>query len=204
MTDMERKLKRLARTDSDEQSAMAARRMTDRAAREGLADVCYASIDSPLGVLLGAATRRGVVQLAYQEGRGDALLEQLAVRLSPRIVESSAPLEQLRRELDEYFEGQRHEFELGLDWRLASGFRKRVLRRTAAVPYGQVSSYREIAQRAGSPAGARAAGNALGANPLAIVVPCHRVLRSGGQLGGYTGGLDRKLYLLELEGSLPS
>ncbi len=109
----------------------------------------------------------------------------------------------MRRELDEYFAGRRREFELALDWALIGPFARRVLQATAAIPYGGVLSYAEVAAEAGSPRGSRAAGNALGANPIPIVIPCHRVLRSGGALGGYGGGLERKRWLLELEGAPP-
>jgi methylated-DNA-[protein]-cysteine S-methyltransferase len=203
MNNLESTLRGLARAGSEEGSGPAARRLAERVVREGRADVCYAWLDSPVGPLLGAVTRRGVVQLAYDDGRRDALLERLAARLSPRVIESPAPLEPLRRQLEEYFEGRRREFEVQIDWGLASQFSRRVLTHTARVPYGQVTTYRAVAERAGSPSGARAAGNALGANPIPIVVPCHRVLRTGGDLGGYGGGLNRKRYLLELEGSLP-
>jgi methylated-DNA-[protein]-cysteine S-methyltransferase len=108
----------------------------------------------------------------------------------------------VRRELDEYFEGRRTSFDLPLDWQLTRGFTRRVLRRTAEIPYGDVSTYTKIAKAAGSPRAYRAAGNALGSNPIPIVVPCHRVLHSGGGLGGYGGGLDRKEFLLRLEGAL--
>ncbi len=108
----------------------------------------------------------------------------------------------MRRELDEYFAGAGSAFELPLDWTLVGPFARRVLRVASAIPYGCVLSYAQVAAEAGSPRGSRAAGNALGANPIPIVVPCHRVLRSGGALGGYGGGLDRKRFLLELEGAL--
>jgi len=130
------------------------------------------------------------------------VLEALALALSPRIVETPAPLEPVRRELEEYFAGRRRRFEISLDWTLIGGFRRRVLRATSEIPFGGVLSYGEIAAEAGSPRGSRAAGNALGANPIPIVIPCHRVLRSGGALGGYGGGLERKRLLLELEGAL--
>jgi methylated-DNA-[protein]-cysteine S-methyltransferase len=107
----------------------------------------------------------------------------------------------VRRELDEYFAGRRRRFEVTLDWSLITPFARRVLRMTAAIPYGGHLSYAEVAAEAGSPRGARAAGNALGSNPIPIVIPCHRVLHSGGGLGGYGGGLERKRYLLELEGA---
>lgn len=183
-------------------SARAARRLAVRIAAEDLADVVYAPVDSPFGPLLAAATRRGLVRLAFPEEDVDATLEGLALRISPRIVELPGALDRVRRELDEYFAGARHTFELAQDWRLMGRFQSRVLRATYEIPYGAVSSYAEVAADAGSPRGSRAAGNALGANPIPIVVPCHRVLRSGGSLGGYGGGLQRKRWLLELEGGL--
>ena len=127
------------------------------------------------------------------------MLEEMADRLSPRILSAPRRLDEPRRELDEYFDGGRHEFELALDMRLMTEFTRRVLTATAAIPYGSVSTYRDVATAAGSPRGSRAAGNALGANPLPIVIPCHRVLYSGGGIGGYTGGLERKRTLLGIE-----
>ncbi|MGD0452947.1 MAG: methylated-DNA--[protein]-cysteine S-methyltransferase [Solirubrobacteraceae bacterium] len=183
-------------------AAAAAQRVSARIAAEGLADVTYAPVDSPFGALLLAVTGRGLVRLAFPEEDVDSVLERLARRISPRIVEASAPLEPLRRELDEYFSGRRRSFELPLDWTLIGPFGRRVLRVTSEIPYGGVLSYAEVAADAGSPRGSRAAGNALGSNPIPIVIPCHRVLRTGGALGGYGGGLERKQYLLELEGAL--
>jgi methylated-DNA-[protein]-cysteine S-methyltransferase len=183
-------------------AADAADRLTRRIASEGLADVSYTLADSPFGELLLAATKRGLVKLAFPEEEVDSVLERLSRRVSPRIIEARAPFEETRRELDEYFAGRRRDFDLPLDWSLTGPFTRRVLRFTAHIPYGDVSSYREAAAAAGSPRGSRAAGNALGANPIPIVVPCHRVLRSGGALGGYGGGLDRKRFLLQLEGAL--
>ncbi|HEX8976191.1 MAG TPA: methylated-DNA--[protein]-cysteine S-methyltransferase [Solirubrobacteraceae bacterium] len=172
--------------------------------RAGLLDVAYASFDSPLGELLLAATETGLVQLAYvRPGQIDSLLARLAERVSPRILVAPRRLDEPRRELEEYFSGGRRVFEFALDGRLMSPFARRVMTATAAIPYGQMSTYAEVAARAGSPRGARAAGNALGANPLPIVLPCHRVLRSGGNLGGYTGGLDRKRALLAIEQGQP-
>jgi methylated-DNA-[protein]-cysteine S-methyltransferase len=184
------------------QATAAARRLSERAAAEGLADVSYAPIDSPFGPLLAAATAGGLVRLAFPEESTDSVLEGLARRLSPRIVEASGPFEPLRRELDDYFSGRRRDFGLALDWTLIGPFGRKVLRATAEIPYGGVLSYSEVAAEAGSPRGSRAAGNALGSNPIPIVIPCHRVLRRGGALGGYGGGLERKRYLLELEGAL--
>jgi methylated-DNA-[protein]-cysteine S-methyltransferase len=194
----------LRRAHDDEQTAAAAaaRRLARRIADEGLADVSYAPVDSPFGPLLVAATKRGLVKLAFPEEDVDGVLERLAQRVSPRIVAADAQLDPVRRELDEYFGGRRRGFALPLDWTLVGPFGRRVLGVTAEIPYGGVLSYAEVAAEAGSPRGSRAAGNALGSNPIPIVVPCHRVLRSGGALGGYGGGLDRKRYLLELEGAL--
>jgi methylated-DNA-[protein]-cysteine S-methyltransferase len=189
-----------ARAASD--AAGAARRLGGRIATEGLADVSYASLDSPFGMLTVAVTERGLVRLAFPEEDIDAVLERLAARISPRIVEAPAPPDSIRRELDEYFAKRRRRFELALDWTLVGPFGRRVLRAASAIPYGGVLSYTQVAAEAGSPRGSRAAGNALGSNPIPIVVPCHRVLRSGGALGGYAGGLDRKRWLLELEGSM--
>ncbi len=176
--------------------------LTEAAARAGLLDVAYASLDSPVGRLLLAATPRGLVRLAYADDE-EAVLEQLARTVSPRMLAAPRRLDEPRRELEQYFAGQRQQFELPLDWRLARGFGRRVLRATARIPYGSVSSYQKVASAAGSPRGSRAAGNALGANPLPIVVPCHRVLHSGGGLGGYTGGVERKQRLLGIEGFPP-
>ena len=182
----------------------AVRRATERAHTEGLVDVTYSSFDSPLGSLVAAATPRGLVRLAYEDFNGglDPVLEHLALRISPRIVERPADFDPLRRELDEYFEGRRRAFDLPVDLSLTAGFTTRVLEATAAIPFGQVSSYRDVAREAGNERATRAAGNALGSNPIPIVVPCHRVLRSGGGLGGYTGGLEKKERLLAIEGVL--
>lgn len=193
-----------AQATSRRAAADAARRVAGRISAEGLADVSYAPVESPFGTLLLAATGHGLVRLAFPEEDVDSVLERLARRISPRIVEASAPLEQARRELEQYFSGRRREFELALDWTLIGTFGRRVLRVTSEIPYGGVLSYAEVAADAGSPRGYRAAGNALGSNPIPIVIPCHRVLRSGGTLGGYGGGLDRKRWLLELEGALQS
>ena len=193
----------LSEHESAAQARAAAERVSERMAAEGRAEVAYAITDSPLGPLLLAGTPRGLLTVAYLgTGTDEPVLAGLAARVSPRVVHAPAALDEARRELDEYFGARRHAFELQLDWRLARPFARRVLRATAQIPYGHVSDYGTIAALAGSPRGARATGNALGANPLPIVVPCHRVLRHGGQLGGYTGGLDRKRTLLALEGAM--
>jgi len=160
-------------------------------------------VESPFGTLLAAVTRRGLLRLAFPEEDLDSVLGSIARRVSPRIVEARAPLEPVRRELEQYFQGSRREFALPLDWTLIGAFGRRVLHATSEIPFGGVLSYAEVAAEAGSPRGSRAAGNALGSNPIPIVIPCHRVLRSGGALGGYGGGLERKRWLLELEGALP-
>ncbi len=173
------------------------------AAAAGLLDVAYATLDSPVGKLLVATTPQGLVRIAYLDGEEEErVVEDLAVRVSPRVLVSPRKVDEPRRELDQYFGGKRKQFELALDWRLTHGFARRVLRATAKIPFGSVSSYKEVAALAGSPRGYRAAGNALGANPIPIVVPCHRVLHSDGGLGGYTGGLPRKRVLLTVEGRL--
>lgn len=174
-----------------------------RAAEEGLAEVAFATVDSPAGRLLVFATPRGLARIAYELPNGglDTILDDVAERLSPRIVHAPVRLDAVRRELDEYFDGRRVTFDLPLDWALVSGrFARRVLETTAQIPFGATRSYREVAEDAGSPRGFRAAGNALGANPIPIILPCHRVLASGGKLGGYTGGLDVKRLLLSIEG----
>lgn len=169
------------------------------------ADVSYALVDSPVGTLLAARTERGLACLSYSDHDGgvDAVLDRLAAKLSPRILESPRRLDEVRRELDEYFAHRRTAFDLPIDWALVSPFGRRVLRATAAIPFGEVSTYAKVAADAGNPKASRAAGNALGANPVPIVVPCHRVLHTGGKgIGNYTGGVHRKEALLRLEGVL--
>jgi methylated-DNA-[protein]-cysteine S-methyltransferase len=190
------------RRRAGEDAAAAAARLSARAAAEGLAEVSYAGVDSPFGALTVARTRRGVVRLAFPEEPLDEVLGRLAGEISPRIVEAPAQLDAERRELDEYFRGDRRDFALALDWTLVGPFARRVLGAAAAIPYGSTLTYTEVAGRAGSPRGSRAAGNALGSNPIPIVIPCHRVLRRGGSVGGYGGGPERKRWLLELEGAL--
>jgi methylated-DNA-[protein]-cysteine S-methyltransferase len=175
-----------------------------RAADEGLLDVAYGTYESPLGSLTVMVTPRGLVRLSYPGEGIESQLQELADRVSPRILEAPERTDDVRRQLDAYFAGRRHQFDVPIDWRLVRGFAGDVLRATARIPFGDVSSYREIATAAGSPNAYRAAGNALGSNPVPIVVPCHRVLHAGGGLGGYTGGLERKRYLLQLEGVLPA
>jgi methylated-DNA-[protein]-cysteine S-methyltransferase len=198
MTDLDRALRDARTTAPPPELAVA---FTRRAEREGLADIAYATVDSPLGPLLAAATPRGLVRLAYDGNDVDEVLEALARRVSPRVLEAPARLDEVRRELEQYFAGERRRFDLAVDWAMVEGFNRRVLEATAAIAYGDVASYRDVAGRAGSPRATRAAGNALGANPIPIVVPCHRVVRTGGALGGYTGGVERKRFLLGVEGT---
>lgn len=202
MSELERRLARGAgdaRLDLD--------RLADglraRAEAEGLIDVAYATMDSPLGELLVAVTPRGLVRLAYDdEAVEDAVLAELSERVSPRVLRAPERTDAVRHQLDDYFAGRRRAFDTPVDWSLVRGFAAGVLRATARVPFGSVTTYREVAEAAGSPRAYRAAGNALGSNPVPIVVPCHRVLHAGGGLGGYTGGLERKRHLLRLEGVL--
>jgi methylated-DNA-[protein]-cysteine S-methyltransferase len=175
-----------------------------RAAEEGLLDVAYTTTDSPFGTLLLATTPRGLVRVGLPNQDADALLLDLATRVSPRVLEAPAQLDQARRELDLYFEGRLTDFDLPLDWQLSRDFRRKVLRAIARIPYGQTRSYTQMATSAGNERAVRAAGTACGTNPLPLVVPCHRVLRSGGALGGYGGGLPMKQGLLRLEGVLDS
>jgi methylated-DNA-[protein]-cysteine S-methyltransferase len=195
MTEIERELRRSAPPPHPLPDLSAA------AETARLLDVAYATCDSPVGTLLLATTPRGLVRLAYLSGgdEGD-VLEQLAITVSPRILAAPRKLDEPRRELEQYFAGARRRFDLPLDWRLTKGFGRRVLQATARIPYGATATYKEVAGDAGNPLASRAAGNALGANPIPIVVPCHRILHSGGGLGGYTGGLERKRVLLGVEG----
>ena len=176
-------------------------RFGEAAVDEGLVDVTYTTMDSPIGSLLLAATDEGVVRIHFEED--DGVLDELARKVSPRVLRSPRRLDPVRRQLDEYFAGRRRSFSVALDRRLIGSFGERVLERTERIPFGSVAAYNDVAWDIGAPRAARAVGNALGANPIPVVIPCHRVLRTGGSLGGYGGGLDRKRYLLELEGALP-
>jgi methylated-DNA-[protein]-cysteine S-methyltransferase len=177
-------------------------RLAERAAKERLLDVAYTTTDSPFGTLLLATTPRGLVRVGLPNQDPDQLLVELAQRVSPRVLAAPAQLDDARRELDLYFEGKLMDFDLPLDWQLSKDFRRRVLRAIARIPYGQTRSYTQVATTAGNERAVRAAGSACGSNPLPLVVPCHRVLRSSGGLGGYGGGLPMKEGLLRLEGVL--
>ena len=202
MTELERMLSRARGEEAEQAAAAAAERFAAAAGDAGLVDVAYGKVESPLGDLTVAVTPRGLVRIAYPGRELDVVLGELARRVSPRVLEAPARLDVVRRQLDDYFEGRRRVFELPIDWSLEHGFTARVLRATARIPAGQVASYREVAAAAGNERAVRAAGNALGSNHIPIVVPCHRVVRTGGALGGYTGGIERKEFLLRLEGWL--
>lgn len=196
--ELERALRATRHSETD---AVQPPSIIDAAAAAGLLDVAYARLDSPVGTLVLASTPEGLARLAYvDEGQDEAVMEDIAARLSPRMLAAPRRLDEARRELDQYFAGRRRAFDLTLDLRLLSDFTRRILDATARIPYGEVATYKDVATAAGSPRGSRAAGNALGSNPLPIVLPCHRVLHSGGGLGGYTGGLARKRVLLAIEG----
>ena len=170
-------------------------RFREAALREGLVDVRYDIVDSPIGELFVAATDRGLTRISF---RPDGMEDVLARTIGPRVLR--LPLDDVRRELDEYFEGKRREFDLPLDLRVAP-FYADVLRELALVPYGHTDTYGKLAARAGRPRAARAVGTIMNRNPIPIVLPCHRIVGASGDLTGYAGGLDVKRRLLELEGA---
>lgn len=193
-TDLERALRASAPAGDDPLDLDA---LADDADRAGLLDVAYTVTDAPVGRLVLAAGDRGLLACSYDdEGR---VLDRLAKRVSPRILRSARRFDDVRRQLDDYLLGTRTAFSVDVDLRLAPPFGQQVLRAAASIAYGETTTYAEIAAQIGTPAAYRAVGNALGANPICIVVPCHRVLRSGGGLGGYAGGLAVKQSLLDLE-----
>lgn len=194
---------RAAARAAPEDAEAAAERFAARAEKEGLVEVAYASADSPFGQVLLAATERGVVHLNLPAYDPAEFLARISTEVSPAILESPRRLDRARRELEAYFEGKLKRFTVPLDWQLVHGFQERVLRATYAIPYGETLSYGEVAAEAGNPRAFRAAGTALGRNPLPLIVPCHRVLRAGGDPGNYGGGPEMKKALLRLEGALP-
>ena len=201
MTDLEQQLRAAPMADLDRRGLTTA--LAQRAGKAALLDVAYAEIDSPIGELIVFVTPRGLLRIKYADEPIEGVLADVAARVSPRILRAPARTDEARHELEAYFGLRRRSFNLPIDWSLVHGFAGRILRRTAGIPFGDVRSYGQLAALAGSPRAARAVGNALGSNPIPIVVPCHRVLHADGGLGGYSGGLDRKRYLLALEGSLP-
>ena len=169
------------------------------AEQDGLLDVAYTVIDSPVGALLLAATPRGLVRVAYATEGHDGVLDTLAQKLSPRLLRAPKRLDAAARELDEYFAKRRRRFDLALDLSLSHGFRQLVQQHLPEIGYGQTRSYRQVAELVGNPNAVRAVGTACATNPLPVVVPCHRVLRTDGSLGGYVGGAAAKSTLLNLE-----
>jgi methylated-DNA-[protein]-cysteine S-methyltransferase len=175
------------------------RRLEQEAGQADLVDVAYTTVDSPLGELLLAATPKGLVRVAYASEDHDRVLESLAEKLSPRILRAPKRLDVVAREIDEYFAKRRQVFDVKLDLSLSHGFRQRVQKHLPEIGYGQTRSYRQVAELVGNPNAVRAVGTACATNPLPVVVPCHRVLRTDGTLGGYIGGRQAKAALLELE-----
>jgi methylated-DNA-[protein]-cysteine S-methyltransferase len=178
------------------------RRLVAAAEAEGVLDVAYRTVDTAVGPLLLAATERGLVRVAYEGQDHDAVLQTLSATVSQRILRDGPRLDDAAREIDEYFAGRRQTFDLPLDLRLASGFRLGVLQHLPTIGYGRTESYAQVAVAAGSPKAVRAVGTACATNPLPVVVPCHRVVRSDGALGQYAGGADAKRTLLTLEGAV--
>lgn len=174
-------------------------RLAAAAERDRVLDVGYRTLDTPVGPLLLAATETGLVRVAYEVEGFEAVLETLAAKLSPRLLEAPRRLDAVATELEEYFAGRRQTFDVPLDHALSSGFRGLVQRHLSHIGYGRTQSYREVAELVGRPKAVRAVGTACATNPLPVVVPCHRVLRADGSLGGYIGGLDAKSALLTLE-----
>ncbi len=188
----------LLQTDQDLMARLHAR-LVRRAGSEGLLDIAYRTLDTPIGSLLLAATDAGLLRVAFAVQDHDVVLAGLAGAVSPRILHAPGRLDDASRQLDEYFGGARRRFELPLDWRLAKGFRRDVLDHLTRIGYGRTESYTEVAAGAGSPRAVRAVGSACATNPLPVIVPCHRVVRSDGTAGGYVGGADAKHTLLTLE-----
>ena len=174
-------------------------RLIAEASREGLLDVAYQIMDTPVGRLLLAATDQGLLRVAFEREDHDAVLSRLAGSVSPRILRAPGRLEPVVRQLSDYFDGTRRTFDLPLDRRLSTGFRRLVLAHLSDIGYGHTETYAQVAAAAGNPKAVRAVGTACATNPLPIVVPCHRVIRSDGSFGGYAGGQDAKRALLHLE-----
>ncbi|MDV6281087.1 methylated-DNA--[protein]-cysteine S-methyltransferase [Rhodococcus jostii] len=174
-------------------------RLAALAAEAGLLDVAYRTLDTPVGSLLLAATDRGLVRVAFPNQDHDAVLQTLAEQISPRILRAPARLDRVAHEIDEYFLGERTSFDIPLDFRLSKGFRLEVLHHLPEIDYGHTASYAAVAASAGSPKAVRAVGTACALNPLPVVVPCHRVVRSDGSMGQYAGGPEAKSILLTLE-----
>ena len=172
-----------------------------RAEADGVLDLAYRTVDSPFGPLLLAASPAGLVRVAFEREGQDAVLAELATAISPRILHSGPRTDAVARELDEYFAGRRRAFDVRVDLQLVHGFRLAVISHLREIAYGATESYAQVALAAGSPAAVRAVGTACGHNPVPIVVPCHRVVRSDGTIGQYRGGAEAKAALLALEGA---
>ena len=186
--------------DVDEQTqARLHARLVAAAENAGILDVAYRTVDTPVGPLLLAATETGLVRVAYVRDNQDAVLEQLASTISPRVLLAPGRLDLAATEMEEYFAGRRRLFDLPLDFRLAHGFRRTVLAQLGQIGYGQTASYAAVAAAAGNPKAVRAVGTACATNPLPVVLPCHRVVRSDGAIGGYVGGPEAKRTLLRME-----
>jgi methylated-DNA-[protein]-cysteine S-methyltransferase len=197
-------LRRLRTTDLDGASRRAAEAVVEGARRRGLVDVGYGTVDSPLGSVTVFVTKSGLVRVTYPEERMDRVFEEVAAVVSPRILEDRRGTDRARGELDAYFARRLRRFRLRIDWAFVHpGFFRRVLEATSQIPFGSVSTYGDVALRAGSPRAARAAGNALHDNPVPIVVPCHRVVPASGGIGQYGGDEWRKEWLLRMEGAVP-
>ena len=174
-------------------------RLVGAATDAGILDVVYRTIDSPIGLLLLACTDAGLVRVAFDSEDHDRVLEDLAAQVSPRILRVPARLDDTARQVDEYFSGSRTEFDVALDLRLSAGFRREVLDHLPEIPYGRTASYAQVAALSGRPRAVRAGGTACATNPVPIVLPCHRVVRSDGSTGAYRGGPEAKMALLALE-----
>jgi len=191
-------LERIASDDAPTLSRLQAE-LARRADRAGALDVAYRTVDSPVGTLLLAATTDGLVRVAFEGEGHDAVLDELARAVSPRVLHAPFRLDAAALQLDEYFAGDRRTFDVPVDLRLATGFRRHVLAHLRTIPFGATESYAIVARAAGSPNAVRAVGTACALNPVPLVVPCHRVVRSDGTVGQYRGGVDAKRVLLALE-----
>jgi methylated-DNA-[protein]-cysteine S-methyltransferase len=174
-------------------------RLAERAAADGVLDIAYRTLDTPVGTLLLAATGAGLVRVAFPIEGHDRVLQALATQISPRVLRAPGRLDTAAHEIDEYFTGRRRTFDLPLDYRLSSGFRRAVLTHLPAIGYGQTASYAALAVAVGSPRAYRAVGTACATNPLPVVLPCHRVVKSDGRAGSYRGGPAAKQFLLDME-----
>jgi methylated-DNA-[protein]-cysteine S-methyltransferase len=199
VTGLERRLQRAIRDPAGANLTRLHARLVERAETSGALDVAYRTVDSPLGPLLVAATPAGVVRVSFGLENPQDVLEALAADVSPRMLEGGRRLDAVCAQLDGYFGGRLHHFDVPVDLQLVHGFRRQVLQSLLGIPYGRTASYRDVARSAGSAGAVRAAGTACATNPIPILVPCHRVVRSDGAIGGYRGGVEAKRWLLDLE-----